>query len=199
MKVVATAVAIGVGFIVLLDFFVTNPLLDTTGQVLRQWTIILTAFALLLGLVNLLQVHLLRVIRRNEPGAGYSLIVLLTAGIVMLVGLATGLPSPAMTWVFDNLYVPLQGAFFALVAFFLATAAYRALRARSVETTLMLIAALIVFLGQVPVVPLFAGARDWVLSVPSEAGVRGILLGVALGTVATGVRLLVGMDRPYSE
>ncbi len=195
----ATAVAIGVGLIVLLDFFVSSPMLDTIGQAFRQWTVILTAFALLLGLFNLLQVHMGRVIRRNEPGAGYSVVVLMTAGLVMLVGLATGLPSREMTWVFDNLYVPLKGAFFALVAFFLATAAYRALRARSVETTLMLIAALIVFLGQVPVLAVFAGVRAWVLSVPSEAGVRGILLGVALGTVATGLRLLVGIDRPYSE
>ncbi len=195
----ATGVAVGVGLVVLLDFFVSNPRLDDIGQGLIQWTIILTAFALLLGLFNLLQVHLRRITRRNEPGAGYSLIVLATAGTVMLVGLAAGIPSGPMTWVFDNLYVPLHGAFVALVAFFLATAAYRALRARSVETTLMLIAALIVFVGQVPVLAMFAGAREWVLSVPSEAGVRGILLGVALGTVATGLRLLVGMDRPYSE
>ncbi len=199
MKVVATAVAIAFGLIVLLDFFVSNELLGKTGQALRDWTIILTAFALLLGLYNLLQVHLLRVARRNEPGAGYSLVVLASAGIVMLIGLATGLTSGATTWIFDNLYVPLWGAFFALVAFFLATAAYRALRARSVETTLMLIAALVVLLGQVPILPVFAGAREWVLGVPSEAGVRGILLGVALGTVATGLRLLVGIDRPYSE
>jgi hypothetical protein len=199
MRWLVTGVAIGVGFIVLLDRFVSHWLLDAVYSAFVQWTVILTAFALLLGLVNLLQVHLLRIIRRNEPGVDYSIVVLVSAGIVMLVGLATGLPSGPMTWIFDNLYVPLQGAFFALVAFFLATAAYRALRARSVETTLMLIAALIVFLGQIPILPIFAGPRDWVLSVPSEAGVRGILLGVALGTVATGVRLLVGIDRPYSE
>lgn len=199
MKLAATAVAIAFGLIVLLGFFVPIQPLDDTREMLLRWTVILTAFALLLGLFNLLQVHLLRVIRRNEPGAGYSAVVVVTAAIVMGVGLVTGLSSGAMNWVFDNLYLPLQGTFFALVAFFLATAAYRALRARSVETTLMLVAALIVFVGQVPVLPVFAGARDWVLSVPSEAGVRGILLGVALGTVATGLRLLAGIDRPYSE
>ncbi len=199
MKWLATGVAIGVGLIVLLDFFVAHPLLDPIGQAFRQWAIILTAFALLLGLFNLLQVHLLRIVRRNEPGAGYSAVVLVTALVVIAIGLLSGITSGAMSWIFDNLYVPLQGAFFALVAFFLATAAYRTLRARSLETTLMLIAALIVFLGQVPLLPVFADAREWVLRVPSEAGVRGILLGVALGTLATSLRLIVGMDRPYSE
>ena len=199
MKWLATAVAIGVGLIVLLDFFFTHPLIDTIGAAFRYWTIILTAFALILGLFNLLLVHLLRIIRRNESGAGYSAVVLVTFAIVTVIGMWFGLPSAPMTWIFDNLYVPLQGAFFALVAFFLATAAYRALRARNLETMWMLIAALVVFLGQIPLVSALADAKEWVLSVPSTAGVRGILLGVALGTIATGLRLIMGMDRPYSE
>jgi hypothetical protein len=199
MKWLATVVAISVGFVVLADFFVTNPLLGNISSAFRQWTIILTAFALLLGLVNLVLVHTRRIIRRNEPGVGYSVAVLVTSITVILVGLWFGLPSAPMTWLFDNLYVPLQGAFFALVAFFLATAAYRALRARNVETLVMLLAALIVFLGQIPLTNPFAGLREWVLNVPSQAGVRGILLGVALGTLATGLRLLAGVDTPYSE
>lgn len=199
MAWVPTAVAIAVGLVVLLDFFFTHPLLDTIGIAFREWTIILTAFAMLLGLTNLWLVHLLRVVRRNEPGVGYSAIVLLTSTIVIFIGLLFGLPSAPMAWLFDNVYVPLQGTFFALVAFFLATAAYRALRAQNVETTLMLIAALIVFLGQMPLLNALGDAKEWVLRVPSEAGVRGILLGVALGTIATGLRLIVGIDRPYSE
>ncbi|MBI4785660.1 MAG: hypothetical protein HY782_01250 [Chloroflexi bacterium] len=199
MKWLATAIAIAVGLIVLLDFFLSHPLLDPLGAAFREWAIILTAFALILGLLNLLLVHLLRIVRRNEAGAGYSAIVLLTFGIVAVFGLWFGLPSAPMTWIFDNLYVPLQGAFFALVAFFIATAAYRALRARNIETTFMLIAALVVLLGQIPLVGALADAREWILNVPSTAGVRGILLGVALGTIATGLRLIVGMDRPYSE
>lgn len=196
---VSTAIAIAVGLVVLLDFFFTHPLLDPIGAAFREWTIILTAFAMLLGLVNLFLVHLVRVVRRNEAGAGYSAIVLLTSTLVIVIGLLFGLPSEPMAWLFDNVYVPLQGTFFALVAFFLATAAYRALRAQNTETTLMLIAALIVFLGQMPLLNALGGAKEWVLRVPSEAGVRGILLGVALGTIATGLRLIVGIDRPYSE
>ena len=199
MKRVPTAIAIGVGLVVLLDFFFAQPLLDLIGQAFREWTIILTAFAVLLGLANLVQVHLSRIFRRNEPNTGYSILVLFTAAAVFLVGLIFGLPSAQMDWVFNNIYVPLQGTFFALVAFFLATAAYRALRARSVETTLMLVAALIVFLGQTPLLSGLTQLKEWVLNVPSTAGARGILLGVALGTIATGLRLIVGLDRPYSE
>jgi hypothetical protein len=199
MKWLSTGVAIAVGLVVLMDVFFTHPLLGALGAAFREWTIILTAFALLLGLFNLLLVHVLRIVRRNESGAAYSAIVLLTATGVGMIGLLFGLPSAPMAWIFDNLYVPLQGAFFALVAFFLATAAYRALRARSIETTWMLLAAVVVFLGQMPLINVLADAKEWVLRVPSEAGVRGILLGVALGTLATGLRLLVGMDRPYSE
>ncbi len=199
MKWLATAIAIGVGLIVLFDFFFTLPLVNAIGAAFREWTIILTAFAVLLGLINLLSVHLSRVLRRNEPSAGYSAIVLIVAALVFAIGLIFQVPSAPMNWIFDNVYVPLQGAFFALVAFFLATAAYRALRAKSIETTLMLLAALVVFIGQAPLVNAMTQAKEWVLNVPSTAGARGILLGVALGTIATGVRLITGMDRPYSE
>ncbi|MGE5264599.1 MAG: hypothetical protein ACM3S0_14570 [Acidobacteriota bacterium] len=199
MKWVSTAVAIAVGLIALLDFFFIHPILNGVGAAFKEWTIILTAFALLLGLYNLLNVHVLRIIRRSEPGAGYSAVVVLTFAVVTVIGLWFGLPSGPMNWIFDNLYVPLQGAFFALAAFFLATAAYRALRARNIETTWMLLAALVVLIGQIPLLGELADARAWVLAVPSAAGVRGILLGVALGTIATGLRVIVGMDRPHSE
>ena len=199
MRLIPTAIAIAVGLVTLLDYFFTLPLLDKVGEAFRQWTIILTAFALLLGLINLLQVHLTRIVRRHEASAGYSVIVVITAALVLVVGLWFMLPSPPMTWIFDNLYAPLQSAFFALVAFFLATAAYRALRARNIETMWMLLAALVVFAGQTPILGVLVDAREWVLNIPSTAGVRGILLGVALGTIATALRLLIGLDRPYSE
>lgn len=204
MKVLATAIAIAFGFLTLLTYFFRLPMLVELGRVFTQWAVILVAFALILGLANLLRVHLSRIVRRNEPGMGFSIVVVVTALLVFVIGMLFGLSNGPMTWIFDNMYLPLEGAFFALTAFFLATAAYRALRARNLGTLLMLISALIVFLGQMPFVNVLTGnvtadLKNWLLSVPSEAGVRGILIGVALGTVATGLRLIVGMDRPYSE
>ena len=124
MRWLPTAVAIAVGFVVLLDFFFKHPILEPLGVAFRDWTIILSAFALLLGVINLLIVHIKRIIRRDEPGVGYSAIVLVTSLVVSALGLWYGLPSDSMSWIFDNVYVPLQGAFFALLAFFILTAAY---------------------------------------------------------------------------
>lgn len=199
MRGIPTAIAIAVGLITLIDYFFDAPLLDALGFAFREWTIILTAFALLLGISNLLQVHFARVLRQHETGAGYSALVVLTAGLVAGTGLWFGLPSEPMTWLFDHVYTPLHSAFFALMAFFLATAAYRALRARTIETTWMLVSALIVFIGQTPIVGIMEDAREWMLNVPTTAGVRGLLIGVALGTMATALRLLLGWDRPYSD
>lgn len=200
MRQITTAIAIAVGIVVLFDYFFQQTIINAIGRTFTEWAIVLTAFAVLLGLINLLIVHVARIVNRNEPSAGYSVIVLITSLVVFVVGMVSDGPSGApMTWVFTNMYVPLQGALFALVAFFLATAAYRALRIRNFESILLVVAALIVFLGQIPLFGFFVDVKDWLLRVPSEAGVRGILLGVALGTIATGVRLLVGLDRPYSE
>jgi hypothetical protein len=108
-----------------------------------------------------------------------------------------------VTWVFDNVQFPLQAATFSLLAFFVATAAYRGLRLRSWESVAFVVTAIVVLIGQVPVgryvSDYFPQIKDWVLNVPSTAGMRGIIIGVALGTIATGVRVLIGFDRPYSS
>ena len=198
MKLLSMFVAITTGAIVLIDFFFANPVIDTLGATFRAWTILLSAFALLLGLANLARVHFARIAHR-EKEIGYSVLMLAVASVVSGMGLIFGLADGPLPWLFDHVYLPLQSSLFALTAFFLATAAYRALRARSIETLLMLMAAVIVFLGQTPWLGGWAIAKEWLLRVPSEAGLRGILLGVALGAVATGVRLLLGVDRPYSD
>jgi uncharacterized membrane protein len=74
---------------------------------------------------------------------------------------------------------------------------------RNLETFFFVLFAVIVLLGQVPIGiylwPELPIIKDWILDVPTLAGVRGILMGVALGTIATGLRVLIGADRPYID
>ncbi len=195
-------IAIAVGLIVLVHQFISNIFLDELGSVLIAWSAIIAAFAVLLGLLNVLSVHVRRLIH-HDGNVMSSVVILISAFVVFLVVLPSGGASPASAWVFRYLYQPLEASFLALLVFFIASAAYRALRARSWETSLLVIATLVVLIGSAPIAnlisPLLPAAKDWVMNVPAVAGVRGILFGVALGIIATGLRLLSGIDRPYTE
>jgi hypothetical protein len=201
-----TAVAIAVGLFVLISVFVSNPLLDSMGAYFIDTAIIIAAFALFLGLFNVLRVHTHK-IRERQPGSLYSfvlivaLLIILLAGVISRPGEPAGPSQPAVQWIFDNIQAPIQASLSALLAFFTITAAYRLLRVRNAESAVMLITALLVLAGQVTVglIPILPDLKDWILAVPAMAGVRGILLGVALGTLLTSIRLLLGVERPYSD
>jgi hypothetical protein len=199
---IPVGVAIATGILVLLHQLVQNDYLDRIGSALIASAALLAAFAVLLGLFNVLAVHLQHLTRR-DGNAWSSVVILLTAVLVLAVVLPSGGASDASAWVLRYLYQPLEASFLALLVFFMATAAYRALRVRTWENALFVVAALVVLIGAVPIAnlisPLLPAAKEWVLNVPTVAGVRGILLGVALGVIATGLRLLTGIDRPYTE
>ena len=129
------------------------------------------------------------------------MLVVLVAGLPIFPDQPSGPSQPIVQWIFEYIQVPIQASLSGLLVFFVLTAAFRLLRARSIESALMLIAALLVLVGQVAIglIPVLPEIRDWFLDVPAMAGLRGILLGVALGTLLTGIRLLLGVERPYSD
>ncbi|MFB0535806.1 MAG: hypothetical protein ACETWR_12590 [Anaerolineae bacterium] len=195
---VTTAIAISVGLFVLLDFFVQNAFIGVLKFVFVRWAIIVAAFALILGFFNVLIVHLNKILRFKQ-GWFYSIFLVLTMMVVLLLGLIEGPQGSLTSRIFQYVLFPLQATIFSLLAFFVASAAYRAFRLRSWESALLVMTGVIVLLGQVPLWEALTVAKERILEVPSMAGARGILLGVALGTVATGLRVLLGIDRPYSE
>jgi hypothetical protein len=202
-RIVSTVVAMSVGLLVLADFFINSASVNALGLYLVRTASIVAAFALVLGMVNVLTVHLNKISSR-ERGWAYSWVLLGALFFTLGVGILTGGPgSIEMRKLFEAVLSPLEATLFSLMAFFVFTAAYRTFRVRSLETGLFVIFGLLVLLGQAPV-----GARlwdqlsvikDWVLEVPALAGARGILLGVALGSAATGLRVLLGIDRPYVD
>jgi hypothetical protein len=194
----ATAIAISVGLFVLLDFFVQNAFIGTLKFVFVRWAIIVAAFAMVLGFFNVLTVHVNKILRFKQ-GWFYSIFLVLTMMVVLILGLIEGPQGSLTSRIFQYILFPLQATIFSLLAFFVASAAYRAFRVRNWESALLVIFGVIVLLGQVPLWGALTSSKEWILGVLSMAGSRGILLGAALGTVATGLRVLLGIDRPYSE
>jgi hypothetical protein len=201
-QIFPVVLAIAVGLIVLLGQFVRTPDYGLLVGVLIQWGGIVFAFAVLLGLINVGMFHVRRITMRDAQ-MPYSALILATAVVVFLIVFPSGGTGAGAQWVLNYIYKPLEGSFLALLVFFIGTAVYRALRVRTWEMALFAISAVVVLIGSAPFTqllsPLIPAARDWVVNVPALAGMRGILLGAALGIIATGLRLLTGIDRPYSE
>jgi hypothetical protein len=205
-RILPTAVAIVAGIFVLLSVFTSSFSFVAIGTYFIDTAVVIAAFALILGVINVLRVHGRRI---HEGGSGrfYSFVLIAAMFVVLALGMPAlpdrpyGPSQPAVQWIFENIQAPIQASLSGLLVFFVITAAYRLLRARNLESAVMLIVTIIVLLGQVTVglVPILPKLKDWILDVPAMAGVRGILLGVALGALLTGIRLLVGAERPYSD
>ena len=180
-----------------------------TARFLIQLVTVIAAVAVLDGLVNLVAVHLGRFVRA-ERGWPYSILVLVVA---LAVGVLRILDR-AEIWsgdlegeqisarVFEAVQVSLESALAALLVFFLVFAAYRLMRDRvTVWNVLFSLTVIVVLVGWIPFddMDVLRDVRDWVVRVPASAGTRGLLIGVGLGTLVVGVRVLLGQDRSFRD
>ena len=205
---ISVAVAIGVGLVVLAGYFFESPLLSTLRDYFLQGAVVVAGVAVLVGVFNLTSTHAKKM--RQGDGAIYSAITVFALIITLLVGtydlfMTYWQEAPGLQytrWIFENVQLPIEASLMAVIAISLTYAATRLLGRRLNFMSAVFVAVVLVLLvGAIPLVAanfdLIATFRQWILSVPSVGGARGILLGVALGIVATGIRILMGTDRPY--
>jgi len=104
-------------------------------------------------------------------------------------------------WIYDHVFAPCNATMFALLAFFVASAAFRAFRMRNLEATLLLVSAIIVMLACAPMGSAISGdlvdAKDWILAIPNNGGRRAIMMGAAIGAIATSLRIILGLERSH--
>ncbi len=227
-RTVAALVASLAGLVMVLTAFVKpwEPL----GTAVVDWFNVLAAIAFVLGGANLLKVNLLKISAREE-GWGYSAVTILAFLVMITVGaFKIGVhPDPkfpdvalsgnkeavggAFWWLYEYAMSPITSTLFALLAFYVASAAFRAFRAKNAAAVLLLGTAFIVLLGRVYVgvlltswIPADNGWVSWlrlenlsniIMSVFNNAGTRAMIIGIAIGIAATSLKILVGMDRSY--
>ena len=196
LAIIASVITIGVGIVVIYDLSLGTGNLAASFLRLSLVTLAITIVA---GVLNLIIVHIGRISRRQR-GWIYS-IVLLAAAIATVVLWLTG-QEATNRLLLENVQVAIESSLAALALFALVYGGHRLLHRRLTWTrALFLLAMMIVLLGALPLAEAgwLAQARDWLITIPVSAGARGILFGIALGTIVTGVRLLVGQDRSYRE
>ncbi|MCS6872330.1 MAG: hypothetical protein RML95_08705 [Anaerolineae bacterium] len=186
-----------------------NQTLSAFSQLLVQLAAVIGAIALFLGVLNLTRFHAAQL--RKFPRGLYSLLLLLTLFGVLIVRalerggvlrVSEGETLTLSLTILDVAQVAVESALAGLLFFALVYGAVRLMRRRvTIWNALFLTALVIVLLGFSPLggATLLPEIREWLLSVPVSAGTRGLLIGVALGVVVVGVRVLIGRDRTFRE
>jgi len=197
------------GLIVLIGYFVPIEPLQGIQETILQVAMFTLAFGVLAGVFSLLRVHIRR-FEGEHKGSGYSLVLflaflfpLIAAGLDLFFSAPNFQPMGIMSrWVFSYLLLPVETTLFALLAVVLIYFAARMLRRQATAFSMIFFGALLIALiltspFLVSVVPQLQWLNDSIVRPLALGGGRGILLGVALGTIATGIRILMGADRPY--
>lgn len=212
--------AFAMGVFMFVQYFIPHGIPNEVYQRFNKWASIIGGFGIILGIESLLRHHLTK-IRRQVPGWAYSAVTLAAMLVMATLGFGWGTsPNTPFDNMFLYVFVPLNATMFSILAFYIASAAFRAFRARTVEATLLLAAAVIVMLGRVPIgaaidtvvhglvdivtpdrlgirLPTLPGIADWIMSYPNMAAKRAIMIGVGLGVISTCVKIILGIERTY--
>ncbi|MBV6397171.1 MAG: hypothetical protein HFACDABA_02776 [Anaerolineales bacterium] len=199
---IATAMAIGAGLIVLSGYFI--PALDFIRIEMIQWAVVAGGTAALVGIGNLFTVHFQKV-RRREKDSFYSLTLLVSMLGTLLAGMFSLFFNRSLAWLqpaVNAIIVPVEASLMALLAVTLLYASIRLLRRRPDWMSALFLLSAVTIIGATAILPLFL--RDigdvilsWMSLLLAGGGSRGLLMGVALGALTTGLRIIFGIDRPY--
>ncbi len=199
---------VGVAFVI--QYFIPHFPFNKMNGWFSDWFSIVQACAIILGSLNLLMISGQKIIKRKDDW-GYAVVIILSFLLITIIGFAGGTGfrelGTGFDWLYNYMYIPLSATMYAILAFFVASASYRAFRARNAEATLLLVAALLVMLGRVPVGDLLtqfmpdgyrlSSLASWVMNFPQTAGQRAIMIGIALGLVSTSLRIILGIERSH--
>lgn len=200
MRILTAVIAIAAGILILSGYFF--PALADVQALLLNWAIILAGVAALVGIFNLVSVHTDK-IRRQEKGSTYSALLIIALIVTFLFAMILHPDHSTMEIVLSGIIIPVEAALMGLLTITLLYAAIRLLRRRAdlMSIVFLVTAVLLIFgsatlpFGNVPVLGTLV--RPWITQVLALGGARGILIGVALGSLTTGLRVLFGVDRPY--
>jgi hypothetical protein len=200
MRLFATVLAIAAGLIVLVGYFYPIEPLFQMRLLLTNWAIIIAGMAVLVGVYNLVAVHMEK-IRAGKMEAAYSGILVFSLVVTFGLGLVLGPENAVLRIAVDAVIVPVEASLMSILTVTLIYASIRLLRRRLDVMSVVFLAVAVLFL--IAIMPTPAGSIPGgemlarFIGMFSQGGARGLLLGIALGALLTGLRVIFGVDRPY--
>jgi len=191
------------GLLAILQFFIPHNTGRWVNRFLLDWLVILEFFALIAGIVALVRGQLISI--RKTQGSARIYPGLFFVGLAIMI--ITGLVGPiAKGSLFDTCFrwflQPLQSTLFSLLAFYMAYAAFRSFRLKSAPATILLLSAVIMLMGRMPlgerVIPNISLFANWIVRVPNVGSTRGLWIGIGLAGIATAMRVIIGIEGPAS-
>ena len=188
------------GILMIVEFFFPMPKAITdTNVALRSFVTIVSAAALILGIIILTISHL-RKITRQEKEWYYSIIYIVALVVTAGLGLMS-IRDTNFLWIYNNMTAPIGVALYSLTAFYITSAAYRIFRARNWSSAVLLFCGFILLMMLIPIgaviFPPVVPIGEWLRSYPSSAGFRGMIVGTSLGIMGLGVRVYTGRQKEH--
>jgi len=209
-RYIPLAITFIMGFVMVISAFFFLP--DTpereASAMLRAMVDVIIPIAAVIGLISLVRHHGSNIMKKGRYWQ-YSIFTILGVVLYLIVGIYAVAVHPShlmldqelFSYVYNNIYVHMDMTIFSLLAFFIASAAYRAFRLRTLEASVLLIVGALMLLGRAPIGGAtwegFPTIATWLLDVPNVAGQRAIMLGVAIGAISLCLRQLIGVERGY--
>ncbi len=208
-KTVPIAIVFITAILVIFDYFLVIPPLTEAGKSwtsasvtnLQNWGIILTAFSLGFGAVNLFFYHGKHISRRTQGQWQYSLWLLIVIVIFTVIGVGYGPTSDQYNWLYNASYFALSATVYSSLGFYMTSGVYRALRIKNIESGIFLVVGLIVLAKNAPALtvyfPSLATAVSFISGILTTSAQRGIMIGGALGAISLGIRTMTGRETGF--
>jgi len=196
-KEISIGIASAMIILFVVDWNFDIPVLRAATDELTNWGTVIAACAIGLGFINIFE-HYGKKVAKKSGGWVYGAWLLAVTVIVSVVGLVQGSDGLIASYIYNNVVGVLDATFFSLALFYMASAAFRSFRFKSVESSLLLGSAFFVLLKNAPIGETmwsgFSTIGTWLMNYPTNGVSRGIGITITLASIALALRVMMGKE-----
>jgi hypothetical protein len=199
-KTVPFLITLLTGLFTFAYYYVPHDLMQVLWDHASNWAIIVGGGAMAVGAISMIRTYYKKSMNKADPNRYYSMVAIVCLFGMAITGFVTGIkPGSLFNDIFINVLSPLESTMFSLLAFYIASAAFRSFRLKNFSAGLLLFSAILIMLAQIPAGELISSKipliKDWILDYPNVAAQRAIMIGIAIGSVATALKIILGIDK----